>query len=195
MFKFADDVENLIADALQKTRVSMSLTPPGQNPVFDVLNKALGRQYSPVEQGIGKGYGENIGKVWAAQEVGAPKFHMLLKHLPTLAAVGGGAILVKKLYDYWQRNKVMESLQSDPDLNMIDEKKRKDALNMLQRYAPSLATDPYASKALVKRIAAYDDITAQDLNTLMEAQKKYHESVGAGSYFSPITSILSTIIG
>jgi len=189
MFKTAQDFDTFIANAVQRGGAALGA---GGN---SFLSPMLG-QKNPMWEGFGGSFGKHLGSVAGIGEAGSLKWNALTKHLPTVAALGGGYMLTKALYDNWQAKQVKRQILKNPELSA---KYKQDELNKavsyIQQYSPSVGKDVDAAQDLAKRMLLYNGVGVDDIEKLLRVEKAFQESRGARSQiFSPIGSMLGMVL-
>lgn len=185
-------MDAFISQAIGRGREALSQIPQGGS---SFLSPLVGRE-SSLAQGLGSGYGKHVGTVRGIADAGSQKWQSAVKHLPTVALGVGGAALVKNLYDRWQSKQMKREILKNPRLtDKYDPKEIQEAVEAVNKYAPSLSGDKNTVTNTVKRMLEYDGVNVEDVKQLMDLEKLYQESLGAGStLFRPITDLAKLVI-
>jgi len=192
LFKTAQDLDAFIANALQRGSAAVG-NVPGSGSSF--LSPLLG-QKNPLLEGFGKGFGGHHGAAAAIGDVGSLKWNAVTKHLPAIAALGGGYLLTKSLYDNWQAKQVKNTILKNQELSTrYNPAELNKAVDYIQKYSPSVGRDADSAQDLAKKILLYDSVGIDDIEKLLKVEKAYQESRGAGSQiFSPIGNMLGMVL-
>lgn len=113
--------------------------------------------------------------------------YRILEALAVGGAIGATSNLVNAAVERAEHTKSMEMighsynmmLNSHPQLRMEDQEAVKNIYRTLYKFAPSLASDPFAAGSYVKRVLQFDPESGADYNviqTLVDLEKKHNES-------------------